>query len=85
MKIVVFFFIHSRNERPLFCALKPSYFNQPATLSLKASTLISCLFSDINECLSSPCQNGGICVDGINRYTCSCRLGYSGTFCQIGE
>ena len=74
------------NERPLVCGLKHSNFNQPASWSLKApSTLISCLFSDINECLSSPCRNGGTCVDGINRYTCSCRPGYTETFCQSGE
>lgn len=28
---------------------------------------------------SSPCQNGGICVDGINSYTCNCNdTGYEG-------
>lgn len=27
---------------------------------------------NINECLSSPCQHGGICIDGVNNYTCSC-------------
>ena len=39
-------------------------------------------FSDINECSSSPCQNGGTCVDGINRYSCSCVAGYNGANCQ---
>jgi len=27
---------------------------------------------NINECLSSPCQHGGVCVDGVNNYTCAC-------------
>ena len=43
------------------------------------------LISDINECSSSPCQNGGSCVDGVNKYTCKCAAGYGGTHCQTGE
>ena len=33
---------------------------------------------NINECDSSPCQNKGVCVDGVNSYTCSCVLPYTG-------
>ncbi len=43
------------------------------------------LFPDINECASNPCQNGGVCVDGINRFTCNCPVGYTGLFCEIGK
>uniref|UniRef100_A0A8C9W046 Neurogenic locus notch homolog protein 1 n=1 Tax=Scleropages formosus TaxID=113540 RepID=A0A8C9W046_SCLFO len=32
---------------------------------------------NIDECASSPCHNGGTCVDGINNFTCSCPEGYS--------
>ena len=39
---------------------------------------------DIDECSSSPCQNGGTCVDGINRYDCSCTVGYTGVDCETG-
>ncbi|XP_045189859.2 uncharacterized protein LOC123547109 isoform X2 [Mercenaria mercenaria] len=28
--------------------------------------------AEINECLSSPCQNGGSCIDGVGNYTCQC-------------
>ncbi|XP_072048736.1 uncharacterized protein [Amphiura filiformis] len=38
--------------------------------------------SDINECASSPCVNGG-CQDGINQYMCQCNVGWSGTNCDI--
>nr|XP_024214483.1 protein crumbs [Halyomorpha halys] len=39
---------------------------------------------DVDECLSSPCQHGGTCTDGINRFTCSCgRTGYTGQMCEI--
>ena len=42
-------------------------------------------FLDINECSSGPCQNGGTCVDGVNRYTCSCAPGYTGINCQTSR
>ena len=40
---------------------------------------------DIDECVSSPCQNGGTCIDSINAYTCSSVLGYTGMNCEIGN
>ena len=43
------------------------------------------IFSDINECESNPCSNGGVCVDGINGYACNCTDGYIGPECDIGE
>jgi len=46
---------------------------------------LSCLFCvDINECVSTPCQNGGTCADGINGYTCTCANGWEGAQCQSG-
>ena len=39
---------------------------------------------DINECQSTPCQNGGTCNDAVNQYTCSCVAGYVGTHCETG-
>jgi len=42
-------------------------------------------FVDINECASSPCVNGGSCVDAINGYTCSCVAGYTGVLCETSE
>ena len=27
---------------------------------------------DIDECASSPCKNGGTCVDAVNSFTCQC-------------
>ena len=43
------------------------------------------LSSDVNECSSFPCQNGGTCTDGVNGYTCQCALGYSGLNCQTSK
>ena len=41
--------------------------------------------SDIDECDSSPCQNGGTCHNGQNMYTCTCLPGWTGHDCEIGE
>ena len=41
--------------------------------------------ADINECQSLPCQNGGDCFDDINRYSCSCPVGYTGVQCETGK
>lgn len=33
---------------------------------------------DRNDCLPSPCQNAGTCVDRLNTFTCKCRQGFRG-------
>ena len=40
---------------------------------------------DINECSSSPCQNGGTCTDAVNSYTCACVAGYNGDDCETSK
>ena len=47
--------------------------------------LVINLISDINECSSVPCLNGGSCIDQVNRYACSCPGGYTGTNCGEGN
>ena len=37
--------------------------------------------TNIDECAATPCQNSGVCADGVNAYTCSCAAGYQGTNC----
>ena len=49
-----------------------------------SETILFSFISDINECESNPCHNGGICADNINSYVCTCLTGYTGTFCEIG-
>ena len=41
--------------------------------------------TDIDECNSTLCQNGGTCTDGVNSYTCACVAGYEGDNCETGE
>lgn len=42
------------------------------------------LFSDLNECESSPCING-TCLDAINNFVCLCDSGYTGIHCDQGK
>ena len=37
---------------------------------------------DINECVSSPCQNNGSCVDLVGGYMCECAPGHEGDLCR---
>ena len=44
-----------------------------------------CSSVDINECVSEPCLNGGLCEDGINVYICHCQDGFLGSACETGK
>uniref|UniRef100_A0A673C0G3 Neurogenic locus notch homolog protein 2-like n=1 Tax=Sphaeramia orbicularis TaxID=375764 RepID=A0A673C0G3_9TELE len=37
---------------------------------------------DIDECASTPCQNGAKCYDRPNGFECRCAEGYEGTLCE---
>ena len=55
--------------------------------------------SEINECESQPCKNGGTCKEEDEKpllrasfekdvesfYTCVCKPGYTGKNCEIGK
>ena len=53
--------------------------------NIKAWYLMYCLMTEVNACLSSPCQNGGSCSDGAQSLQCACVSGYTGTICETGE
>ena len=38
-----------------------------------------------HTCQSNPCQNGGTCVDEIQRYECRCPSGWGGVNCELGR
>ena len=40
--------------------------------------------SDIKECESNPCVNGGNCTEFIEGYNCTCVPGYTGIHCETG-
>ena len=47
---------------------------------------IYCLWNSIcTDCSPDPCENGGICSDGVNTFTCACDPGYTGPTCRTGK
>lgn len=38
---------------------------------------------EINECLSNPCLNEGLCEDLTGGYACNCDVGFSGDRCEV--
>ncbi|KAI0221218.1 hypothetical protein LSAT2_027369 [Lamellibrachia satsuma] len=46
-----------------------------------SGTKPACIFS--NTCRSNPCQHGATCVNGLNRYDCRCKHGWSGSNCEL--
>nr|XP_002736238.2 PREDICTED: uncharacterized protein LOC100377031 [Saccoglossus kowalevskii] len=44
---------------------------------------ISCI--NIDECDPVPCQNGGVCIDGIGDYSCNCPSRWAGKNCDCRD
>ena len=39
---------------------------------------------NIDDCHgNTQCQHGSQCIDGVANFTCKCRPGYDGRFCEI--
>ncbi len=43
------------------------------------------IIADIDECESTPCANGGLCIQGTNQFVCICSDGWSGLTCMTGK
>ena len=51
------------------------------------SGILSIPFSstELNVCISEPCQNDGTCNEYENMFNCTCAEGFSGTLCETGK
>ena len=41
------------------------------------------IVSDVNDCSSNPCMNGGHCIDLKDNFQCQCKEGFWGKFCEL--
>ena len=39
-------------------------------------------YTDIDDCLPSPCENGGTCTDLVDDFSCDCAAGFTGGTCE---
>ena len=75
---------------PIFQHSHKFYYKLMYTFKHKCITMASELqltfvTTDTNECQSSPCQNGGTCIDQVNAYQCTCKDDWKGTNCDTGK
>lgn len=50
-----------------------------------ACILFTLSLTDIDECNSNPCRNGGNCTDLVNGYVCKCHHPWKGQMCQSSK
>ena len=39
--------------------------------------------TNVDDCASNPCMNGGSCRDEVGTYVCSCPSGWTGDRCEL--
>ena len=44
-----------------------------------------CSVDIADNCLSEPCENGGVCSDGTDTFSCDCPPGWTGDTCENGK
>ena len=53
-----------------------------------ASRAVVCVLPDVDECLATGdaavCKNGAACANTAGGFDCTCTVGWTGNFCDIG-
>lgn len=75
------------NSNPCFAlVINSCYLLQKAKWGNRLTDINNTFFvSDIDECASAPCQNGGSCVDLDDAFSCQCPPAWEGNVCQFGN
>uniref|UniRef100_A0A8C1SG62 Neurocan n=1 Tax=Cyprinus carpio TaxID=7962 RepID=A0A8C1SG62_CYPCA len=61
---------------------KNSSAGEEGTIYLMLPNSVTIVVSDVDECQSNPCENGGTCIDKEDSYVCLCLPSYSGDRCE---
>jgi len=72
------------STKKVSCPLKSQLMTSFKFIKCRSSSLafqLTCTQFDRNECDSSPCMNGGTCIDEITKHSCICPPTFSGTTC----
>lgn len=76
-------------DTPECCATRVSLQNLKALVQghdhLFTDIVVCTRLLDIDECASGPCENGGTCTDGINEFSCTCTIAWTGPTCTTGR
>ncbi len=59
----------------------PVVLNQDCSLNAAISGTANVI--GVNECVSSPCMNGGTCIDYLDSYQCTCASGFTDVNCDL--
>lgn len=76
LSISVFILSSEVEKTSVWLLYSVSYFNE-----LDINLWFISKHLDIDDCASKPCKNGGVCIDGVNKYTCQCPAGWRGQHC----
>ncbi|XP_068760013.1 mucin-like protein [Montipora capricornis] len=72
-------FTHECQDESMRCENKPGSYDCVCGEGLN---WVDDKCQDIDDCLLNGCANGGLCVDGVNNYSCICPVGYTGDLCE---
>lgn len=68
-------FVQGVNSEQILCAVL-------FTILSCLKSLFLFLLTATDECSSNPCLNGAMCMNGIDKFACYCRSGFTGDICQ---
>lgn len=72
------YFLHDRLSFLCVCFHVSSFLSMDIVLGFTGKICDT----EIDECNSDPCQNGGKCVDQVASFLCICPQGYTGVVCE---